>query len=173
MTPKIAFILFVALCAPLAGAAARDRSHWMPLLNGSDLDGWTLVHRSGEGYVAKDGLLICPTGEHGNLFTTKEYSDFAFRFDFRMDRGANNGIGIRAPLEGDAAYAGMEIQILDDSAPEYANLKPAQYCGSIYGVVPARRGALKSPGEWNREEIRCEGRHVRVTLNGQAIVDAA
>src|SRR5712691_8062124 len=121
----------LTLLASIVPAAARARTRWVSLFNGRDLEGWTTVHPSSGGYLVKDGLLICPAGENAHLFTTREYSDFDFRFDFRMDPGANNGVGIRAPLEGDAAYAGMEIQILDDSAPEYANLKSWQFCGSI------------------------------------------
>ena len=44
--------------------------------------------------------------------------------------------------------------------------------GSIYGVVPAKTGYLKPVGQWNEEEILCEGRHVKVILNGTQIVDA-
>ena len=40
------------------------------------------------------------------------------------------------------------------------------------GLVPARRGHLKPVGEWNEQEILCQGRHIRVTLNGTVIVDA-
>ena len=78
----------------------------------------------------------------------------------------------RAPLKGDPAYVGMEIQILDDDAPVYAKLQPYQYCGSVYGVFAAKRGALHKAGEWNSEEIVCDGRRIQVTLNGQVIVDA-
>jgi hypothetical protein len=66
----------------------------------------------------------------------------------------------------------MELQILDDSAAQYAKLRPAQYHGSIYDVVPAKRGALKKPGEWNEETVLAVGRHIKVSLNGQTIVDA-
>jgi len=142
------------------------------LFNGKSLKGWTLVGGKGPGYVVKDGILVCPADGGGNLFTEKEYSNFIFRFEFRLTAGANNGVGIRAPLEGDAAYKGMEIQILDNTAPQYAHLRPGQYQGSIYDVVPAKRGFLKPVGEWNQEEIRAEGRHIRVTLNGTIIVDA-
>jgi hypothetical protein len=92
-----------------------------------------------------------------------------FRFEFKLEEGANNGLGIRAPLEGDAAYVGMELQILDDNAAEkkYGKLRPAQFHGSIYDVVPAKRGALKPAGEWNSQEVVCEGRNVKVTLNGR------
>jgi len=35
----------------------------------------------------------------------------------------------RAPLTGDAAYVGMELQILDNTAPVYANLQPYHIMG--------------------------------------------
>jgi len=82
------------------------------------------------------------------------------------------GIGLRAPLSGDAAYVGMECQVLDDSGSQYQKLHPYQYHGSIYGVVPAKRGHLKPVGQWNQEEITCQGRRVKVVLNGATIVDA-
>ena len=140
---------------------------FVSLFDGKTLKGW---QGDTKGYVVEDGLLVCKPG--GNLYTEKEYADFIFRFEFRLTPGANNGVGIRAELGKNAAYYGMEIQILDDSHPKYKNLQPYQFHGSIYGVVPAKRGALKPPGEWNSEEIYAKGSHIRVTLNGQVIVDA-
>ena len=102
----------------------------------------------------------------------KEYSNFILRLDYRLTPGANNGVGIRAPREGIPAYMGMEIQILDDNAPQYANLRPGQFNGSIYDVVPAKRGALNPAGEWNSEEIVADGPHIRVVVNGMTVVDA-
>ena len=150
--------------------AAEDG--FTPLFDGKTLNGWTLVGKVGPGYIPENGVLTCPADGGGNLFTEKEYSDFILRFEFKLSAAGNNGIGIRAPLEGDAAYVGMEVQVLDDSSPEYANLEPGQYHGSIYKVVPSKRGALKPVGEWNVEEIRAVGRHIKVTLNGKVIVDA-
>ncbi|MGH9662342.1 MAG: 3-keto-disaccharide hydrolase [Bryobacteraceae bacterium] len=143
---------------------------FVSLFNGKNLDGWTFVSKRGSGYIAEDGMLVCPADGGGNLFTEKEYANFVFRFEFRLAPQGNNGVGIRAPLAGDAAYSGMEIQILDESYK--GDLKPTQYHGSIYGLVPAKRGALKPAGEWNSEEIRADGRRIRVTLNGTVIVDA-
>ena len=63
--------------------------------------------------------------------------------------------------EGDAAYKGMEIQILDDGAARYqGKLRPAQYHGSIYDVIPAKQGFKKPTGEWNQEEITAKGRKI-------------
>jgi hypothetical protein len=144
-----------------------------PLFDGKTLNGWTLVGGRGPGYIVENGLLVCPAEGGGNLFTEKEYANFILRFEFRLSPGGNNGVGIRAPLEGDAAYQGMEIQILDDQHEKYKGwLKPEQHHGSIYDVIPARTGYLKPAGEWNEEEILADGRRIRVTLNGVIIVDA-
>jgi hypothetical protein len=117
--------------------------------------------------------VIFSTKENGgNLYTEKEYADFVFRFEFKLTENANNGIGIRAPLQGDAAYVGMEIQVLDDGGSSYTKLQPYQYHGSIYGMVPAKRGFQKPVGEWNTEEITARGRRITVKLNGTTIVDA-
>jgi hypothetical protein len=143
---------------------------FVPLFNGRDMAGWT---GNTNGYYAQDGKMICdPTKAAGNVYTAEEYGDFTVRFEFKLTPGANNGLGIRAPLSGDAAYSGMEIQILEDSHPKYAGLQPYQFHGSIYGVVPAKRDCLKPVGEWNYEEVTAQGRQVTVKVNGKTIVDA-
>lgn len=134
------------------------------LFNGENLDGW---QGSVDGYEAVDGLLACKQG--GNLYTEKEYSDFVLRFSFRVPTNGNNGVGLRTPMGKDAAYHGMEIQILDDYGSAYTQLQPYQYHGSVYGVSPAKRGATKPAGEWNTEEIRADGSKITVTVNGEVV----
>jgi hypothetical protein len=148
---------------------AQDDSGFVPLFNGKDLTGW---FGATDGYAVEDGVLYCKAGSGGKLYTEQEYSDFVLRFEFKLTPGANNGIGLRAPTEGDPAFAAMEIQILDNTAEKYAGLQPYQYHGSVYGIVPAKKGHLKPLGEWNQQEISCIGRHVKVVLNGETIVDA-
>src|SRR5689334_23406277 len=147
-------------------AAAQTESGFTPLFNGKDLGGWRLVRGVGPGYVVEGDRIVCPPDGGGNLFTDKEYADFILRLEWKVSPGGNNGIGLRAPFEGDAAYQGMEIQVLDDPAPQYKDIKPAQHSGSIYGVFPARQGFLKPTGEWNAYEITAQGRHVKIQLNG-------
>ncbi|MDD4645957.1 MAG: DUF1080 domain-containing protein [Bacteroidales bacterium] len=151
---------------------AEQAEGFTSLFNGKNLDGW--VGNKTDYKVDNSEILVEPAASgpgSGNLYTEKEYADFVYRFEFKLTPGANNGIGIRAPLEGDAAYVGMEIQVLDNDAPIYANLQKYQYHGSVYGVIPARRGFLKPVGEWNEEEIFVQGNRVKVTLNGTVIVD--
>ena len=149
---------------------------FVSIFDGKSLDGW---QGAIEHWAAEDGKLIYRSLKparsskdllHLKLMTTKEYADFVLRFEFKLDKAANNGVAVRAPLDGDPAFVGMEIQVID--TPNWKNLKPWQVHGSIYGVVPAKTGHLKPAGEWNSEEILCQGRRVRVTLNDVVIVDA-
>ncbi len=165
------------LCLTLASlsltAADKTEKGFSPLFDGTTLKGWILMNGKGPGYVVRDGTILCPTDGGGNLFTDKEYGNFVLRLEFKFEAGGNNGVGIRAPLEGDAAYAGMEIQILDHDHEKYKGwLKPTQRHGAVYDSIPPIADALKPAGEWNTEEITADGRKVRVILNGVLITDA-
>jgi hypothetical protein len=141
---------------------------FVSLFDGKTHTGW---QGDTKGYPIENGLLICAPG--GQLMTAKEYSNFVFRFEFKLPPGGNNGVGIRTALKGNAAYAGMEIQILDDGHKKYEGwLKDYQHHGSIYGVVPAEPGHLKPTGEWNSEEIKADGSQIKITVNGHVVVDA-
>ena len=127
-------------------------------------------------YMVENGLLAVHSenqGDGGDLYTVDEYGDFILRFEFKLTAGANNGVGIRAPGYGDAAYEGMEIQVLDHYDAIYQPwLSDYQYHGSVYGIIPAqRRDALKPVGEWNSEEIYAKGSHIRVTVNGIVVTE--
>ena len=149
----------------------QNQSGFKSLFNGKNLDGWI---GNNQVYKVENGdIVIDPTGggNVGNLYTQDEYSDFTLRFEFQLTPGANNGLGIHAPLKGDAAYAGKELQILDNTADKYSNLEPYQYHGSVYGIIPAKRGFLKPVAEWNEQEVDVKGSKIKVILNGSTIVD--
>ena len=139
------------------------------LFDGKTLAGW---QGATDGYAAENGIIICKHPGGGRLFSDKEYDNFIYRFEFKLTPGGNNGIAIRSPLGGATSRDGIEIQVIDNTAERYKNIKPYQYHGSIYGMVPAKRGHLKPVGQWNSEEILCDGPHIKVTLNGTVIVDA-
>ena len=152
--------------------AEEKRQGFEMLFDGTNLDKW---QGNMEGYIPVNGTIYITSsyGSTGNLYTKKEYRNFVYRFEFCFLReGVNNGIGVRTPMGVDAAYDGMcEVQILDHDAPMYANLREYQVHGSVYGVIPAKRIVHKPLGEWSTEEIRVEGDHIKVPVNGQVIVD--
>lgn len=138
------------------------------IFDGSSLDNFV---GSKDSYEIRDGAMVCKQGHGGQIYYKEEMKDFSFRFEFKLPAGGNNGVAVRAPLQGDPAWEGFEIQILDNTAPQYATLQPYQYHGSVYGLVPARRGYLRPVGEWNYEEITFDGSKVKVEVNGFPIVE--
>ena len=164
-----AVCLFLISTTTLMVIAADSEDGFTSLFDGESLDGWV---GAVDGYEVVDGAITCKPGGGGNLYTEDEYANFIVRFEFKLPPGGNNGLGLRAPLEGNAAFVGIESQILDDTHEKYADLKDWQFHGSIYGVVPSKPGHLKPVGEWNEEEVVCDGTKITVKLNGTVIVDA-
>ena len=160
----------LVLCSAMPVGAAEDG--FESLFDGSTLDGWILLNQRGTGYVVQDGSIVCHPNSGGNLLSASEYANFILRFEFKLEPGSNNGLCIRCPLEwSDMAYAGNELQIIDNSAERYKNIKPWQKHGSLYNVAPAKTGALKPVGEWNSQEVTANGSTIRVVLNGTTILD--
>jgi hypothetical protein len=162
MTPAMKTkLLLVSFLASFIFSQGKEA---VSLFNGKDLAGWKNAN-----YVVEDGVLVC---KGGNLVTEKQYTNYIFEFDFLLPPGGNNGLGIHYPGSGDAAYSGMELQILDNSHPRYAKLKDYQFHGSLYTLQAAKRGHLKPVGEWNHEKVTVDGPLVKVELNGVVILDA-
>src|SRR5262245_24273690 len=150
---RISLLLIVCLLGTIGSGAEKDKPDpttlskeeadqgFVSIFDGKTVNGWKGATK---GYVPEDGLLVCQKKGGGDLFTEKEFGDFIFRFDFKLEPGGNNGVSVR----------GHEIQILDDYAPQHKNIKPCQYHGSIYCKVPAKRGHTKPAGEWRSEERR-------------------
>jgi hypothetical protein len=176
-------LLLLAAASTLVAAAGSDEfelvrtkstARWMPLYNKRDLSGW---HVEGEGaklsaWKANGELISCVAPGGGFLATDREYGDFELKLEYRIPPAGNTGVGIRFPRGGWPSVDGMEIQILDDDAPQYKDLKPEHRCGSIYTFVGPKVKAFKPAGQWNRMVIRCRGEEVVVRLNGREVTRA-
>ncbi len=182
---------------------------FVSLFNGYDLEGWKgATEMYGVDREKEPGVLQCfpdrklPAGRRGDLWTAKEYGNFILRFEFMMPENGNNGLGIRYDVKdgngSDSAYDGMcELQLLDDGGSSYYDkeakkdkLKPYQYTGSVYGIVPSLRdnvgkqlawkeqnftgggSYVRKPGMWNFEEVKVIGSEIEVYLNGYLITKA-
>lgn len=140
------------------------------LFDGTNMSQWTSNTNE---YVLLNGCIVMqPIDGHGNLYTVEEFGDFILRFEFQLTPEANSGLGIRHKMiTAPKGYDGLELQILDNSADIYKDLKPYQYHGSLYGWSPAERGHLKPVGEWNQQEVIAKKDHIKITLNGHVILD--
>lgn len=134
------------------------------------LVGWQQVEGEQGTWKLENGVLYTDGGT-GWLSTVRQYDDFILSLEFRVPPAGNSGVFLRAPHEGNPAYQGLEIQILDDSAQQWSDLKPDQYTGSIYDIqAPSERAGGKA-GQWQRMVIECRGSRVRVAVNGKKVID--
>lgn len=161
----VAAFLLIVFAAPLS---AED---WTVLFDGKDLSQWEAVKAPLSTWKIEDGILYC-TASDGWLSTKDEYDNFELELEFKLYEAANSGVFLRAPRAGDPAWDGLEVQILDDSAPKYRKLESYQKCGGLYGCVGPSIDVKKKPGEWQSYRIVVDGRKVQVMLNGTQIIDA-
>jgi len=158
-------LLLIALLAAAPVWAEEPKT----LFNGTDLAGWKAT---GDAKVwgVESGAIVVEKGGGGYLMTEAEYGDFEFTAEYKLSKGANSGIALRAPMKGDPAYQGMEIQLIDDEGWP-GKLAPYQHTGSIYDIMPAKKQANKPIGEWNTIKITCKGPKVMIVLNGETLTD--
>ena len=78
------------------------------VFNGKNLDGWLGPIQN---YEVIDQTIRCKKGKGGTIFTKEKYQDFVVKLEFKLPSGGNNGLAIRYPGKGNAAYQGMcELQ---------------------------------------------------------------
>ena len=102
------------------------------------------------------------------LMSEKEYGDFVLEFEFKLGERGNSGCALRAPLRGDPAFDGMELQMADVRYNPQA--KDSELTGGLYRAVAPTKQVYR-PTEWNRYEITLQGPRLKVVLNGETIQD--
>lgn len=140
---------------------------WISLFDGKSLNGWFIVGANKNGFAAKDGMLIWNERGGASLRTVKRYDNYILKCEWKINKGGNNGIHLRAPRAGRSSKIGMEYQIMGDYGAPISN----DITGCVYDVVEPMVAAGKPDGEWNETEIILDGSHLTFKLNGQTTVD--
>ncbi|MCL2329823.1 MAG: alpha-L-fucosidase, partial [Phycisphaerae bacterium] len=134
--------------------------------------GWEAKGEPGA-WTLQDGVLSCKAGPNTWFGSKADYTDFVIDFEFKLPKGGNSGVFIRVPKVGHPTFDGMEVQILDDSDPQYKDVKDFQKCGSIWGIQgpDEKKKKLKPAGQWNHMRVMVDSDYVMVELNGETILD--
>jgi hypothetical protein len=161
-------------------SAAAEASKRVSLFNGRNLDGWVVEgtkenKKSGQPqpvWSARDGAIHCEGTGFGFLRYDKQFCDFTLHVEYRLTPGCNSGIGIRSvkytgKSQTRPSFAAYEIQLLDDGDKQPGKHSTA----SLYRYVAPRSLPVKKPGEWNEIEIECRGPWIKITLNGDVVLN--
>jgi len=119
-------------------------------------------------WVVKDGILHGGEPRGTWLLSQKQYGDFILKFDFKLGPTGNSGCALRAPLFGDPAFDGLELQMADYRYNTQA--KDSELTGGIYRAIAPRQQVYR-PTEWNSYTVTLQGNHLTVVLNGATIHD--
>ncbi len=168
-------LLFASLCA-----GAESESGFTPVFPHDGVPGGWLVRKwdnlkepadPGVVWKVENGILHGSEPRGTWLVSEKEYGDFILEFEWKLGEQGNSGTALRAPMFGDPAFDGMELQMVDRRyyPPEMA-VTPAELTGSLYKAVPPKVQIYK-PTEWNKYQVTCRGSSVKVLLNGELILD--
>jgi len=137
---------------------------WTTLFDGKNVDAFNKVGDAN--WTIADGVLQADKGMGGYLVTKQTYTDFEIRAEFWVDTPANSGIFIRCDNpQMPGAEACYEVNIFD-TRPD-----PTYGTGGIVNVAKVA-APIKAGGKWNTYEIRAQGSHLTVTLNGMKTADA-
>ena len=170
----------VPILVLIAGCAAprpdRKQSDFVPLFPTDGVPaGWVAVQWNDVSKPAPDVVWKVENGIlHGGLprgswlMSERKYGDFVLEYEFRLGERGNSGCALRAPLKGDPAFDGLELQMADLRYNPQA--KDSELTGGLYRAVAPRKQVYK-PTEWNSYHITCKGPSVKVVLNGEPILD--
>lgn len=158
---------------------------WVLLFDGKTTDGWKGYNKDHfpTGWEVVDGTLHCKSGQSeagdrdgGDIITTKEYSNFHLKLEWKIAPGGNSGIfylGKEDPKWPAIYFTAPEMQVLDNERhPDARAGKDGnRMAGSLYDLIPANPQNAKPAGEWNTAEIEVSQGTVWHRQNGKTVVE--
>jgi hypothetical protein len=174
---RLVLATFALVLALAAGPDRPGEEGFVPLFPRDGVPrGWVVrwwydVSRPvpGAEWTVRDGVLRSGNKRGTWLMSEKEYGDFILELEIKLTERGNSGVALRAPLRGDPAFDGMELQVADFRYNVEA--KPSELTGGIYRAIAPSKQVYR-PTEWNRIRVELRGPHLKVTLNGEVIQDA-
>ena len=146
-------------------AIKKQEKGFTPLFNGRDLKNWTIMGKK-EGWKVSQGMIRSDAGLGGNWLRTKvPYANFVLRVEWRVSKGGNSGVFIRATEKGSPWVTGYEVQISN-------NNRDLLHCtGSLYGYVGVSKRPDESANVWHEFEIRCQSSRIAIKHDGHSYID--
>ena len=156
-----------AQSAPNTLTSKEAADGWILLFDGKTLKGWqgraTSVPNTTGDWTVANGSLVCGGKTPSWLSSDASFSDYDLKLEFRGSEKVNSGVFLRSQKEGQPHITGYELQIWD--------YQPAGFLtGSLVGSQKASPTKVL-PDQWNTYEIRAQGDHFVIVLNGKTVLD--
>lgn len=174
----VLFCFIISAKAQLPSLSKKEiKNGWVLLFDGKTFDGWQKANGTaftGEGWKIENGIIsVTPQSGHGSdIVTSKEFSDFEFTLDFKLEKGTNSGV--KCFLIKNTSL-GCEYQLIDDANHPDAKLGKDgnRRLAALYDIMPPNTAdkTVKPLEEWNTMRIISKGRHVEHWLNGKKVLE--
>lgn len=176
------FLIIVVFCFASSANAQlpvlsknETRQGWIMLFDGKSFKGWQKANGepfTGNGWKIENGVLSTTGEGHGaDIVTTRDFGDFEFSLDFKLEKGTNSGIKYSLIKN---TSLGCEYQIIDDANHADAKLgkNGNRTLAALYDLMPPDAGKVTKPlGEWNNVRIISKGKHAEHWLNGKKMLE--
>jgi hypothetical protein len=167
------YLLYILLVLSLTNVRAqKNKSGWVDLFNGKDLTGWKQLNGKAK-YEVKDGVIVGTSvmdTPNSFLTTEKDYGDFIFECDVKVDNKLNSGIQIRSlskPDHQNGRVHGYQVEIDPADRAWSGGLYDEARRGWLYTleINPVAKKAFKRDA-WNKYRIEAIGNSIRTFVNG-------
>jgi len=120
-------------------------------------------------WTFSEGILTAT--EDQCIWTKVDYENFVLDLDFKTAEGTNSGVIVYCSDTKNWIPNSVEIQIADDYAKQWAESPKTWQCGAIFGHLAPVKSMVKKPGEWNHMTVSCQGKQIKVEINGELVSD--
>lgn len=173
MTARGLIAVCAVVVAPIGVGTADDTSAaFEPLFDGKTLDGWRTIDGKPptQAWEVADGAIHHRKGRGGHIVSTRTFTDFELRFDWKIAAGGNSGVKYRMTKTPRGLY-GCEYQLLDDDRhPNGKN--PKTRLAALYDLYAPDETAkaVKPVGQYNESRIVAAGTRLEHWLNGKKVL---
>lgn len=160
-------IALIALCLAAAPFAFAAPGAWIPLFDGTSLDGWRVAENP-DSIRVEDGVIVCD-GPRAHLFydgpvEDAEFKNFIFELEYKTRPGANSGVFFHTEFQDEGwPDKGYEAQI-NHSQARHGNYYEWRKTGSLYGVRNQYL-SVAPDNQWNRMRITVAGKMIVIEIN--------
>lgn len=163
------FLFILITISTLSSSSITAQSRWINLFNGKDLSGWKAVGGRAK-FEVENGEIVgisVPNTPNSFLITEKEFGDFIFEAEFKIDKGINSGIQFRSHQKTNGEVYGFQMEI--DHSPRLwsGGVQDESRRSWLYplDLNSKAKKAYQQP-KWNKYRIECIGSTIRTWVNG-------